>query len=237
MAHLVCAYQLRMRTDSSGNLVVRSDNIAVGLIVLLFGLVWTGLWIALLREDPDWLEMYQLWREPSRVDAAELGRLADDIGTIAKDSGIDMKPLWRPPRVSRDDPGGFDWGHFGVLAFSHGIPLATIVTGLWLMFAHTRLVFDAHGKLVRWERVRPFRRRRDVYEFSAVSLVLHPRIIPGKAWDWTGFALTLVAGDKRKLEFARNRSRQHLIAFAAAIQEAGIELRESPVEGPETRET
>jgi hypothetical protein len=206
MARLVCSYQLRQRTDAADNLVVRSDNTAVGLIVLLFGLLWAGLWIVLLREDPNWREMYSLRREPSHFSAEELNRLADDIERTAKDSGIDMKPLLRPPPVSRRDPGGFAWGRFGLLVFTHGIPLIAIVTGLSLMFA--------------------FRTRRFVYPLSKVALVLHPKVIPGKAWDWTGFALTLVAGSERKLELARNKKREPLMAFAAPLQERGIELRE-----------
>ena len=199
MARLAYSYQLRQRTDASGNLVVRSDNIAAGLIVLLMGFAWAGLWAALLLDDPGWRRVYDLWDDPFH-------------------------------------PGQFDWGSFTVLAVSHGIPLIAIVVGLWLMLAHTRLVFDTRTGLMGWDRVGLFHTSRVVYPLTEVALVLHPKVIPGKAWDWVGFALTLVDGDKRKLELARNRKREPLMAFAAALQERGVELREIEAEDPEARD-
>jgi len=224
-------YQLRLRTERWGNLVVRSDQIALGVLFILCALFWAGLWLALTLETPDRVLLYDFWDEPRHFDTAELNRIAERVNRTIEETGIDAEPIRLLPPYRRDDPGGFNWGWFAFVALQHGIVLVGLAVGVRLMFTGTRVVFNPRERTVAWMKVGLIGTKTWHYELDQMLLTLHPTVVSGKAWDWQGYALTLEAPDGRRLKLGRHKDSVKLREYASVIQEqGGLELQVDPFE-------
>ena len=229
---LLSTFQLKPETSPQGEVVIRSDNVAMGLVFLLAGALVAWIFVTLVTIMGDYRHNFHFYREPFHVDTRAIDERTDRLNAWMKERDPNAKPLPKISEVVIDDPGGFDWGQLGMVLMTHGFILAGVIaTGLGarMMFTSTTVTFF-HGGGIRWHEVGLFKTSHLSYELNQVCLVLNPaRIRNPRGLDWEGYALWIAAKDGRKFMIARDRDPDRLSVFAGSMQEAvGIGLDKIP---------
>lgn len=231
MYRLAPNFRLKPRTEANGNVTVKSDNIAMGLMILLVGLFCAGIFIAMFvgLGDPD--EWYDLHREPLHVDTREMNKMIEDQNRRMLERDPQAEPLPTLPVIVRNEPGGFDWEAFGFLLMDHAFivgGLIAAVVGCRIMFTGTTVTFDKRQALVEWQHTGIRRTSSTEYTLSQVGLVLHQTVIRNpRGFDWHGFAATLVNKDNATIQLARSKKMEALKQYTDEFHRlTGIEVKE-----------
>ena len=106
-----CDFRIKLKSDAQGKITIKSDNIAIGLVVFLMGFFSAGLFFAMIVG----FEWPSLWREPVHIDLTKWNQQTEAINRQMRKIDSNFTPLPNLPPGVQDDPGGFEWGVFGLL--------------------------------------------------------------------------------------------------------------------------
>jgi hypothetical protein len=231
MKRFTCNFSLTPKVDASGKVTVKSDNIAMGLVVCLVGFLFAGIFIAMVVGFCDPATWYDLRREPFDIDTRKLAREIEEHNQRMLEVDPNAEPLPSLPVIVRHDPGGFDWAAFGRLVVIHAFILAGVVAGfvgLRIMFTGTKVIFDPGEGRAEWHHTGFWRASTHQYALSELTLVLRETVIRNpRGFDWHGYAASLVTKDNTALQVARRKNGNALREYAGDIRRlTGIEVKE-----------
>lgn len=231
MNRLASNFRLKPKTDANGKVTIKSDNIAVGLMVCLMGLFCAGIFIAMFVGLGDPAKWYDLHRKPFDFESSEINQSIEEMNRMNKELGLDVQPLKPMPHVSRHEPGGFDWQAFGLLLMNHVFIVGGMIAGfvgIRIMFTGTTVSFDKREARIKWEYA-GFRCASSIeYKLSQVALVLHETVVRNpRGFDWHGFAATLVNKDNIVIQLARSKKIETLKQYGEDLHRlTGIEVKD-----------
>ena len=239
MERITPNFELKTKVDTSGNVTVKSDNIAVGLLICLMGLFCVGLFTAMIIGSPDPAQWYDFHREPISVDTRETNEIIEKINRDLLEQDPNAEPFQTLPVVVKSDPGGFDWEAFWPVIVIHAFGIGGLVAaviGPRLMLTGTTISFNKRQALVKWEHTSIRRTSSKEYDLSQVELILYKTEISSyQAPDWHGFAASLVNKDNASIQIARSKKMEAVKQYANEFRSlTGIEVRRLGIEQDDT---
>ena len=230
-----CSFSLKPKAAPGGNVTIKSDNVAMGLMVCLMGLLCAGMSIAVSGWNGESSQRSEPDRKPFRAVNSLYGKSWEEIDVTQ--FGFDSEPSETAPPATKDAPGGFDGKS---LLMNHGLTAVWIVAaliGIRIMFTGATVTFDTQHALVRWQETSLWGAHSAQYPLSQVSLVLHETVVRSRGTlDWHGFAASLVNSDSGAVQLARSKEIESVERYAADLQRlTGLEAKPIEIEEASSR--